>query len=388
MLMKNHWYVLAREAEVGLKPLRVRALDQHYVLYRRRSDGRVVALSDVCVHRNGSLAGGSVTDDCITCPYHGWTYQSDGACTSLPANPAGTPVSRRARVDSYPVVERFGWVWVFLGDLPEDQRPPLPELPEFGQPGWRAVYGSFTWNAGYTRVVENTIDVAHTPFVHRNSFGNAENPTMPDYAVVTRASGVEATVTLESPTPRGLSRLLLGPDARNTVGLVIDLVSFNRLTTTMSNGWALSILFAHTPVDEKTTLTRFIQVRNFLPYRFADGIARRFSLQIIREDQAIVEAQTPQQVPTRRDADLSLRSDALSLAYRALLARSERRGDRIDTRAVRQAREDEGRVLVIPSPDRRRPELSSAWVHAEVPSLTPDAGDSQPAGIEKKAATG
>lgn len=247
----------------------------------------------------------------------------------------------RARVDSYPVVERFGWVWVFLGDRPEEERPPLPELPEFEKPGWRAVHGSFLWKAGFSRVVENTVDVAHTPFVHRNSFGNSEDPTMPDYEVVTRASGVEATVTLASPEPRGLSRLVLGPDARNTVGLVIDMVSFNRLTTTMARGWGLSILFAHTPVDEHTTLTRFIQVRNFLTFWFADGFARRFSLQIIREDQAIVEAQTPQHVPTDGRADLSLRSDALSLAYRALLALAEQRGDRIDQRAVRRAREEE-----------------------------------------------
>jgi phenylpropionate dioxygenase-like ring-hydroxylating dioxygenase large terminal subunit len=287
-------------------------------------------------------------------------------------------------VDSYPVVERLGWVWVFLGDLPEEERPALPELPEFERPGWRAVYGSFTWKAGYSRVVENTVDVAHTPFVHRKSFGNAEKPTMPDYSVVTRASGVEATVTLESPTPRGLSRLVLGPDARNTVGLVIDMVSFNRLTTMMARGWGLSILFAHTPIDAQTTLTRFIQVRNFMTYWFADALARRFSLQIIREDQAIVEAQSPQQVPTERGADLSLRSDALSLAYRNMLAQAERRGDRIDTGAVRQAREEAGRVLVIPSPHRRRKELASAWVNGEVPSMTrvPESAESSTASKE------
>ena len=117
----------------------------------------------------------------------------------------------------------------------------------------------------------------------------------------------------------------------------------------------------------------------------ADGIARGFTLQIIREDQAIVEAQVPQQVPTDGDADLSLRSDALSLAYRGLLARAERRGDLIDTRAVHRARDDAGRVLVIPSPHRRLPELSSAFVHGEVPSTA--AAEASPPAPEPKPMT-
>ncbi len=367
MLLKNFWYVLAEESQVGTTPLRVKALGQYLVLYRRTSDQRIVALSDICIHRMSSLAGGTVEGDCIACPYHGWTYQEDGACTSIPANQPGTPVPRRARVDSYPVVQKYGWVWVFLGDLPEEQRPPIPDFPEFNRPGWRAVYGEFTWQADYTRVLENTVDVAHTPFVHRNSFGNSENPVMPIYDVITQEYSVEATVTLGSPNPKGLSKLILGANSENTVSLSIYLASFNRLTTRVGSGWEIVLLFCHLPVDERTTLTRFIQMRNFLTYPFADGFARSYSLKIIREDQPMVESQNPHVVPADPGADLSTRSDALSIAYRKLLTKYEEMGWRIDTRAVKRAYEEEERVLLIPSPQRRLPENKNMWVMSEAP---------------------
>ena len=82
------------------------------------------------------------------------------------------------------LVERYGWIWVFMGDLPEAERPPIPVIPEAEQPGWRALHGEFTWNAHYARVVENGVDIAHTPFVHRNSFGNPEHPEIEDHVVV------------------------------------------------------------------------------------------------------------------------------------------------------------------------------------------------------------
>lgn len=371
MLLKNFWYVLAESAAVTNKPHKVRALGQDLVLFRRASDRAVVALSDLCVHRMASLSEGSMDGDCIRCPYHGWTYGADGSCVHIPANPSGTPVPRRARVDSYPVQEKYGWVWVFLGDAPEDARPPLPPFEQMGQPGWRAVRGEFTWRAGYGRVVENAVDVAHTPFLHRNSFGNADNPIMPPYEVEKGPHQLKATVVLASPKPRGLSRLVMGGASTNTVLLSVYMPNITILDSTFANGWRMRLMLSNLPLDEESTLTRFIQVRNFLTNPLADGFARRFSRQILREDQRAVESQRPRTVPYSPGSDLSTKSDALSLAYRRMLQSYAEMGWRLDVREAGRAYQEEERVLLIPSPGRRLREKDGAWVLDESPPMKP-----------------
>jgi nitrite reductase/ring-hydroxylating ferredoxin subunit/AcrR family transcriptional regulator len=99
----------------------VHALGAPLVVWRTRS-GRISVLSNVCVHRGGSLFSGKITGEDITCPYHGWAYRTDGVCSRIPAQP-DRPIPPRARVDSYPADERYGIVWGFLGDLPEAERP-------------------------------------------------------------------------------------------------------------------------------------------------------------------------------------------------------------------------------------------------------------------------
>lgn len=370
MLLKNFWYALADSDAVGASPLKVRALGQDLALFRRASDRRVVALSDVCVHRMGSLSAGAVDGDCVRCPYHGWTYADDGACATIPANAPGSPVPRKARVDSYPVEERHGWIWAFLGDLPEPERPPLPPFPDLDRPGWRAVRGEFTWRANFTRVVENAVDIAHTPFVHRDSFGNPDAPVMPDYDVAEAPHSLAATVTLPAREPRGLARLVSRGGA-NTVTLGIHGASVNLLDSGFANGWRMQLLLAHLPIDERTTLTRFVQLRNFLTSPLADAVARGFSLRILAEDRPTVESQVPPDVPLHGGADLSTRSDALSLAYRKQLRRYVDLGWQLDHRARHRALDEHGRLLVIPSPHRRAPELAKAWVLGEAPTLAP-----------------
>lgn len=61
-------------------------------------------------------------------------------------------------------------------------------------------YGQFEWNAHYDRVLENSVDIAHAPFVHGGSFGNRNEPEVEEYTIKTHGDlGAEATVTLKPP---------------------------------------------------------------------------------------------------------------------------------------------------------------------------------------------
>lgn len=367
MLLINNWYVVGESASFGHEPSPVRALGQELVLFRRRSDQQLVALADRCPHRMARLSGGCVEGDQLRCPYHHWAFGADGICTDIPSAPRGARIPPRARVDSYPVEERYGWVWLFLGDLEADQRPPLPPLPGYGEPGWRAVRGQYTWRAHYTRVVENAVDIAHTPFLHARSFGNPEEPEMPAHDVTEDTWSCSIEVSLATPEPKGLTRLFVTPGSKR-IRLGVWAPAVNWLDATFPNGWRMVLLLANLPVDEGTTLTFWLQLRTFLLSPIADPIARKLSRQILDEDRAIVEAQGASPVPLSVAGDLSTRADALSLAYRRRLAGLAR--NTIDTAAMVRLAQD-GRHAVIPSPARRAEASEGAFVLPELPIGTP-----------------
>jgi phenylpropionate dioxygenase-like ring-hydroxylating dioxygenase large terminal subunit len=366
-MLKNFWYACAVAKDLTTKPKKVTILGQDIVLYRD-SKGQAVALHDLCVHRGASLAGGWVEDDCIRCPYHGWKYASGGQCVDIPANKKGLPVPQRARVDSYPVVERYNWIWVFLGDLDQDKRPPVPELPWAEMPGWRAVHGEFTWKAHYARVVENGVDIAHTPFVHGGSFGNREQPEVEDYDVVHTDWGIEARATLMPPRPPGLWRLIRRK--RNPVKARVAVIMPNITVLELQiNSWTMVIVDSNIPVDEHTTHTHFQQFRNFFTGSWADRDAFRRTLKIFKEDQPTVESQRPELLPYDIGAELHLKSDAMGVAYRKLRNKYIDMGWRVDPS---KAPRERGSAMVVPSPIRRDANVpASAWVMPEMPVQEP-----------------
>lgn len=360
-MLKNFWYAVELSSDITSKPKGITVLGQQFALYRN-SEGRVVALSDLCVHRGGALSDGWVEGDCIRCPYHGWKYQADGACIEIPANQPGALIPKKARVDVYPVQEKYGWVWLFLGDLFAEERPPLPPLPEFGDPVWRSIYGEFKWNAHYTRVVENGIDIAHTPFVHATSFGNKDEPQIEEYKVRLSDWGGSASVNLKPPSARGLWKYIRHKDQPAVkVAVAFYMPNVTRLDVDLGDS-RLIIFAAHVPINDNTTITKWIQLRNFFTHPWADGDAQRRTLKIFKEDRRLVEAQRPELLPYDLAAELHVHSDALQIAYRRLRNKCLDRGWGIDTAIIKSAYSSH-QAVVIPSPARHQtPELAKAWV--------------------------
>ncbi|HHQ14428.1 MAG TPA: aromatic ring-hydroxylating dioxygenase subunit alpha, partial [Chromatiales bacterium] len=119
----NFWYPIARATDVtDSKPIRVELLGLPFVVFRDEQ-GDAHVLADTCVHRGGSLSAGWVRGGRAVCPYHGWEFDGSGRCVHIPSLADQKPPAR-AKVDSYPVQEKYGIVFAFLGDLPEEQRPP------------------------------------------------------------------------------------------------------------------------------------------------------------------------------------------------------------------------------------------------------------------------
>lgn len=367
-MLKNFWYAVAFSTEVNNKPIRVTALGQELMLYRT-SSGKAVVMSDLCVHRGGALSDGWTKGDCIVCPYHGWEYEESGACVKIPSFPdKKTPIPRKARVDAYPSQEKYGFIWAFLGDLPEAERPPIPPLAEFNKPNYRPLWGDYHWDVDYTRAVENGMDIAHAPFVHSTSFGNKDKPEVENYEVEDVQLGGLATVTLEPPPARGWWRFLYKkdrPGIKTTAGFYMPNVT--RLHVRLPLG-DMIIFTCHLPIEDGKTISKWLMLRTFFKQSFFDGDSYRRTIEIFDQDQPTVQAQRPELLPYDLSAELHVRADAVQIAFRKLRNKYLDMGYGIDTHKI-QTELANKKAVVIPSPARREiPELAQAWVMKEVPT--------------------
>jgi len=167
----NAWYVAAWDHEVTRKILARTIADRPLALYRTE-DGRTVALADACWHRLAPLSMGKlVGNDEIQCPYHGIRYNSTGRCTSMPAQETLNP---SATVPAFPTVERYRFVWVWLGDPMLADPDQIPDMHQMTDAAWTGDGLTIHAPCNYQLVLDNLMDLTHEEFVHGSSIGQAE----------------------------------------------------------------------------------------------------------------------------------------------------------------------------------------------------------------------
>jgi len=379
-MLKNFWWPIEFSSNVTHAAMPAQVMGQRLVLWRD-TKGQAHCLSDLCVHRGGALSAGWTKGDNVVCPYHGWEYNGEGGCAKIPAQPQrGIP--KKARVDAYPVKERYGYMWAFMGDLPEEERPPLPEIPELEDPKWWRVEGSYYWDVNYERALENGMDPSHAAFVHGNRFGDPNNPYIEDYEVtLTDWSGV-ANIKLRAPASQLKGKYGKIVKKRIAKGLALGGTAKERPDTTKAGFYLpnINVLYvplpignmvlidAHLPVDENHTRSMYIGLRDFLMKPVADKDTHRRIHYIFKQDDDVINKQRPEMVPFNLTDEMHIRSDAIQVAYRRRRNELVEQGWGID---MHQIVGDGPRdtAYVIPSPARKNnPELERAWVHKEIES--------------------
>jgi phenylpropionate dioxygenase-like ring-hydroxylating dioxygenase large terminal subunit len=350
-MIKNQWYVADDSDAIpkgGRKRIRLCGLD--FVLWRNDA-GEAFCLSDVCIHRGASLGGGKVVEGSIECPYHGWRFGGDGVCNRIPSLGKDAAIPPRARVDSYPIIERYGWIWVFLGDQVEAERPPLPELEVWDDPKWRLIRGEYMWKANYARIVENGTDPSHAAFVHP-AFGDPSKPEVHDFHVEADAYSAFAIVTMDPPEPKGIWKLSGRKKAPVTVKNGFHISGAHvRIEVNITKSWKMIIFDVNTPIDEHTTLTRYIMARNFFTQPMFDSDSHRRTLSVFNQDAAIMEYVAPELLPVYLHEEVTVRPDAIMVAWRNLRRELIEKGWAIDTHAMKMD-VDGKRAMVMPSPAR------------------------------------
>ncbi|HWK71567.1 MAG TPA: aromatic ring-hydroxylating dioxygenase subunit alpha [Burkholderiaceae bacterium] len=302
MFLKNAWYVAASDHEIGRHLHSTRILGEDIVLYRTL-DGGVAALEDACPHRKLPLSMGRLRDDAVECGYHGLVFDCSGSCVRAPGM-AQPPA--RAVVCSYPVAERYGLVWIWMGDPGSADPADIMQVAHWGDPAWGVNRGdAMTVRCNYQYLTDNLLDPSHVSWVHQTSFGNAAMIGEPlktqvndDGVVVSRwMRNVEVApfyakfVKFSGPCDRkqhyevrvpshALIKAIFAPAGSGT-----DTEPFHPDVFLMDSYNFL------TPVDESTTRYYWFQLRNFSPddeavsRQFAEDVRHAFG-----EDRAVLEA--------------------------------------------------------------------------------------------------
>jgi vanillate O-demethylase monooxygenase subunit len=308
--LRDFWHPVAFSEEVTSQPRRVVLLDERVVVYRI-SDGTVVALRDLCVHRGTPLSLGWVEGDLITCAYHGWTYQADGRCVRIPSVSEERGIPAKARVDAFRSTERYGLVWVCLGE----PRAEIAAFPEFDDPGFRTfIVETEEWHASAARLIENFIDTAHFAWVHPGVLGDRSRPLVPEIAVRRHDWTIE--VELEMAAAGGLQTGVAATRIWDEVTLPMTV----RQIRTDRRGGRNAIFLAISPVSAKR-LRRFIRSMRDFDLHLPDEPFRLQSELVQSQDKAIVEEQRPEELPVDLAEEMHVRGpDDPAVVYRRALA--------------------------------------------------------------------
>ncbi|MEO3937416.1 aromatic ring-hydroxylating dioxygenase subunit alpha [Dermatophilaceae bacterium Soc4.6] len=332
--VKNAWYVVAWSTEVARDPVSRRVGDDPLVLFRTQ-DGTAVCLSDRCAHRGYPLSAGRVVGDSVECGYHGFTFGCDGVCTRVPGQ---STVPGKARVRTYPLHEKDGWVWVWTGDPALADPAALPDTHWMTDPGWATVTHSYRFECRADLIHDNLLDLTHESFIHRTTVGD---DYIYEHGITVEVDGTTVTV----------DRLMPGVEAPPLYAATMGIEGlYDRFHATQfhvpghltlhsgitgqgrprEEGYLIKVLNAVTPLDEHTAHYYYAFSRNFA----------------VDDDAATEELRTGLGVVLDEDAE------ALRLQELALASRPPGERDRLVAQdaGVAKARHVMARLLAAESP--------------------------------------
>ena len=332
MYLRNSWYAAAWDHEVTTNLLPVTMLGENVVLYRK-TDGVVAALEDACPHRKLPLSQGRIKGDNVECGYHGLTFDCTGTCTRVPG---AEKIPHVARVRSYPVHQRYGLLWVWMGDVEKADPAQIFAVDHWGDPAWGINRGdSMAIDCNYLYMTDNLLDPSHVAWVHPTSFGSAATEETPLQTTVGE-KGVTVWRWMVDVEPalfyapylkfkgncdrkqhyevhypcHAIIRAIFAPAHTGGEGKALPPETF-----------LMDSYNFMTPIDENRTKYFWFQMRNFAPYdakvsaEFAKSVRGAFD-----EDRAVLTA-VHKGMAEKRTPNLDLKIDVGPLRFRRNLSK-------------------------------------------------------------------
>jgi len=363
----NFWYVAEESKNLADKPVHVRMLGQDFVLFRD-STGAAHCLSNICIHRGGSLADGRVKGDCVQCPYHGWQFDGTGACRHIPSLGPDDKMPIR-RIDAYPTTEKYGLVFAFLGDLPEQERCPIMDIPEWEQDDWRATFIRAEWDMNYMRSMENAVDPAHNEHVHTTHIDkdNVESFAIPPLDLIDTEWGTGFHIQMPAPPLQDdKMKATSGLDKPSIFHIKAGLHGISSFWTYIQPHPAFlrHSYFFETPVERGRTRVFFLDMRNAMTSPQDDERVVYMDNLVMNQDAKVLLGVRPVLTPRNKSRETLVPADKHVVRFREFVKNWQTKGWRIDCAEVRRTEADV--AYAIPSPARRD---SKGWVLDSIPLL-------------------
>ena len=330
MFLRNYWYVCAWPHEVG-RDMLARTICNEPVILFRREDGTPAALEDRCCHRHLPLSEGKLVGDAVQCGYHGLMFDTAGACVQVPGQ---THVPPDARIKAYPVTERYGLVWIWMGDTARADEALIPDTHQNDHPDWTSLGGVTHIACNYQLFVDNLLDLTHETFVHVDTIGHETVAATP-----MKASWTDDTVTVERwmlgfEPPPYFAKLLgtsgkvdrwqyiyFYPPCHLRLDVGVAIAGTGAPEGDRSQGITTWVINSITPETERSMYSFWALPRDFarddeeLTQRLTDQVRK-----IILEDKVVVEAQQRSLDLTGEDDLIDINADAGALRARRIIA--------------------------------------------------------------------
>jgi 5,5'-dehydrodivanillate O-demethylase len=174
-MLRRYWHPVATTADLSdEQPTKfIRVLGEDLVLFKDKS-GRVGLLADKCSHRSASLVYGRVEERGISCAYHGWLYDCEGAILETPPE-RNDAIMKSVKQKAYPVQEFISLYWAYLGPAP------APVIPHYDiwvrKDGRRRITVRPVLDCNWLQPMENSADSPHLEILHQSLIGRDRTPS-------------------------------------------------------------------------------------------------------------------------------------------------------------------------------------------------------------------
>lgn len=286
--LEDYWFILCESKDVKKKPKSFKLLGKQVVIYRT-ADQKAVAFIDKCPHRNVQISEGRICNGNLVCPFHGWEFNQDGKCVSVPGMTEREEV-RAPRLKKYDLIEQEGYIWIRLNS--NSTKNYIPFIPShISDPTMKTTSHSTHLKCGIVDIAENFLDPFHTPFVHagiiRTATKRYKNQIFPSHI----ENGLEVLYLKEKPQSGFIS--LFGPDINRDLGRfrmpgIIELEYFSK-----DNLEFINTMYITPRTETESSIYFKASLRPYIiPVPLVFGIAGFAIKFALNQDRVILEKQT------------------------------------------------------------------------------------------------
>jgi len=302
--LRDLWYLALPSRELKAGKMLAKSLLGEPVLLAREADGKAFAIRDICPHRGIPLSCGRFDGHEVECCYHGWRFDRNGICTDIPSLIADQGVKiDRIKVRRYPLAERQGLIWIFIGDEALAETTPVPEVPGFDAGAKPSHIEKMIFPCPLDDAVVGLMDPAHGPYVHRAWWWRTKS-SMHEKAKKFAPSFLGFTMVRHAPSKNSFAYKLLGGKPETEIAFRLPGIRTEEITVGRHRFTGLTAI---TPLGpDKSEITQVMYWT--MPWvTLLKPVLRHFAKTFLRQDGDIV---TAQQAGLAHEPPLMLLEDA------------------------------------------------------------------------------